>query len=164
MNRPSLTSCLEIDHRRLDAVLAECRSLASAASFAAAATRFEAFELGLSHHIRAEEEVLFPSLEAALPGAMGPTAVMRAEHGMLLGAVARVRAAFETSDGSWNEEVEQLEGLLVSHNRKEERVLYPMAERATQGLLSAPGLAEDLVRALDGRGSVPQEPAATVAR
>ena len=39
---PTLTECLQSDHRRLDAILVKCKALAAAGSFPEAATHFAA--------------------------------------------------------------------------------------------------------------------------
>jgi hemerythrin-like domain-containing protein len=132
----TLTECLEEDHRRLDAILTECKSLATAGGFAAAAERFESFASGLSRHIDAEEGVLFPPLLERAQSAMGPVRVMRGEHLQIRALVLTLQTALRNSNPFWRSAVGELEALLDVHNMKEERVLYPMADAVAA---TAPG-------------------------
>jgi len=145
----SITSLLEADHERLDAILAGVKRHVAAASRPEAAAEFARFREGLERHIVLEEEVLFPVLEKRTGMAdAGPTAVMRAEHReirRLLGEVASIL------DGESEEDMlapmAALTGVLLAHNGKEERILYPMSDRA---LADAPERSEvmERVRAL----------------
>jgi len=128
---PTLTECLQTDHRRLDAILAECKALAIAGRFAAATDRFMTFRHGLSRHIDAEEDVLFPALAEHAPHAAGPMNVMRAEHGRIRELMSTLAGALAASDPAWRSVVDALEEILSGHNMKEERVLYPIADEAT---------------------------------
>lgn len=130
---PTLTECLQSDHRRLDAIFVECKALASAGSFPAAALRFATFAQGLSRHIDAEEEVLFPALAAWMPDAAGPTHVMKLEHERIREVMAAIAGAFEKRDAAWKGLALELEEVLGAHNLKEERVLYPAADESSQG-------------------------------
>jgi len=129
---PTLTECLQVDHRRLDAILVECKALASAGRFAVAADRFTAFSQGLGRHIDAEEDILFPALAEHAPHAAGPVGVMRAEHRQIRDLMETVTSALTASDPAWREGMGALEEVLSGHNMKEERVLYPMADEATR--------------------------------
>jgi hemerythrin-like domain-containing protein len=135
MNSPSVqaaTHCLEVDHRALDAVLLEAEKAARAGSFPDARRQFAAFASGLVRHIEAEESVLFPEIEEVHPATRGPTAVMRAEHHELRALVGEIGEALETPTDGWATSFRRLKELLLAHNAKEERVLYPMADAALQ--------------------------------
>jgi len=145
----SVSSLLGVDHERLDGILGETKRHVGAGSRQEAARRFADFREGLERHIVLEEEVLFPVLEK-LTGMTdgGPTAVMRAEHReirRLLGEVASILEG--ESEGDTVAPMAALTGILLAHNGKEERILYPMADRA---LADAPERSEvmDRVRAL----------------
>lgn len=127
---PTTTECLQTDHRRLDAILTECKALAAAGRFPVAADRFAMFRQGLSRHIDAEEDVLFPALSERAPHAAGPVRVMRAEHGEIRDLMATLASALAASDPTWRSTVSALEEVLSGHNMKEERILYPMADEA----------------------------------
>lgn len=148
MKTPSLTHGLATDHRRLDAILATCKSEAAVARFPAAAEHLASFQSGLARHIEAEESVLFPELERLLPQAGGPTRVMRAEHAELLARVARLDDALRRTDPAWQPQVRELEDLLEGHNLKEERILYPMADHAMSEVAGARALKATLNRVL----------------
>ena len=99
---PTLTECLQTDHRRLDTILAECNALATAGRFAAAADHFVTFRQGLARHIDAEEGVLFPALAKHAPHAAGPMSVMRAEHGRIRELMANLAGALAASNPAWS--------------------------------------------------------------
>ncbi len=147
---PTLTECLETDHRRLDGVVVECKRLATSGEYAAAAEQFASFARGLSRHIDAEEEVLFPALQEHAPQAGGPLHVMRREHEKLREMLGTVEEALRASRPIWRSGVGALEDLLAQHNLKEERILYPMANEATSEFAGLDALRASLVAALDG--------------
>ncbi len=92
------------------------------------------FIYGLRRHIRMEEECFFPLFESKPNAPAGPTNVMRAEH-------REIRAALSILEGVLDLQncavlVETVESqpkhptkLITEHDQKEERVLYPMADR-----------------------------------
>jgi hemerythrin-like domain-containing protein len=131
-----VTECLQADHSRLDAILTEAATFAESGAFVNALQLFAEFACGIDHHIRAEEEVLFSVFEQATGIVAGPTQVMRAEHVQIRQLIADVRGALGVHDGVTAARiVPVLRELLSSHNFKEERVLYPMTDRAIEGAL-----------------------------
>ena len=76
--------------------------------------------------------MLFPAFEAATGMTeAGPTFVMRAEHVQMRALLGRMQDAMER--GNLRELLDQGDSLLIligQHNQKEERMLYPLAERA----------------------------------
>lgn len=78
------------------------------------------------HHGK-EESILFPALEAAMPG-FGPTQVMRAEH---VDGRACIKAMGEAVDAGdvkrFCENAFGYAGLLRAHIDKEDGILFPMA-------------------------------------
>jgi iron-sulfur cluster repair protein YtfE (RIC family) len=121
----TVSSFLGHDHERLDVLLAEARRSATMGRIASARETFVAFATGLSQHIQAEEAILFPAFDVAVP-MRGPTTVMMREHRAIDQLMARARAALEDNDGArFDSEAASVEELLRSHNAKEERVLYP---------------------------------------
>jgi len=143
----SATQCLEDDHRQLDATLLESEKAAAAGDFSQARKQFSVFASGLVAHIDAEEKILFPELEHMQPGARGPTSVMRAEHEELRGLLKRIEADLTAATG-WQASMLRLKEILLNHNAKEERVLYPMANAAAQAQDKTTNLAERLGTAL----------------
>jgi len=76
-------------------------------------------------HAKVEDDLLFPRLEPRL-GQMGPLAVMRAEHGQIDGLLDAARQEREVD--ALKSLMLQLLHLARSHFRKEESVLFEMAE------------------------------------
>ena len=129
---PSVTEYLTRDHRRLDAIVSEVEGLASAGAFGDAETRFAEFTRGLGRHIDAEEEILFPAFEqvTGIVGG-GPTFVMRKEHVEIRRLMNQVAGALAAADaGATQASLRELTDVLANHNMKEERILYPMTDRA----------------------------------
>jgi uncharacterized protein (DUF2249 family)/hemerythrin superfamily protein len=130
----SVNDYLAWDHDRLEAVLAECRSAMNAGSRPEAERRFAEFRTGLLHHIRMEEEVLFPSFDRAIgsEGGGSPTVVMRLEHRQIEAILEGIRLLF-ASESATADRFERLHAELVSvladHNAKEEHVVYPLTDR-----------------------------------
>lgn len=121
------------DHRRCDDALALAAQAAAADDWSAAGAAFEAFHAAITRHIAAEEELLFPAFESATGRSAlgGPTEIMREEHEQLrelFAWMARVLASRETD--RYRELHEALLSLLLQHNVKEERMMYPMLDRA----------------------------------
>ncbi len=143
----SVTGYLQADHDRLDAIALEVDGLAAGGSFAEALRRFGEFACGLGWHIDVEEQVLFPAFEEKTGMTRGPTTVMRAEHVDIRERMRRVTAALEASDAAATKAaLGELTALLGAHNMKEERMLYPMTDRA----LGSAEAQEALVRRIEG--------------
>lgn len=131
-DQETVTGLLQGDHERLDAIVGDVQRRASEGAFADARERFADFASGLRRHIEVEEQLLFPTFEAAtgMKG-RGPTAVMRVEHVEIRRLLDEVTAALEAADAAaLRSSAAALTGLLGAHNEKEERVLYPMADQA----------------------------------
>ena len=127
----SVTGYLQADHRRLDAIIPAVERLVDAGSFTEARARFGEFACGLGWHIDVEEQVLFPFFEAKTGMTRGPTTVMRVEHKDIRERIDRVLAALEARQvAPMRDALGELIGLLTAHNLKEERMLYPMTDRA----------------------------------
>lgn len=144
------TRCLEVDHRDLDRILVELEEAATAGKFPQACERFASFSAGLLRHIQAEEDVLFPLLLEADPRATGPVSVMRYEHEEFRDLLAAIASQLSASAANWRDTVWRLKQALVSHNTKEERMLYPMADEAAQAEGRSGALEQDLRALLDG--------------
>lgn len=112
-----------------------CWSPARAENFSRIARFFEEIVLA---HMRKEEEVLFPALEAYLPRDVGPLAVLRGEHLELLHLFERLLAAGRLlsageGDAQVCAEFERVGRAIIQgfrdHVYKEDRVLFPMIGR-----------------------------------
>ena len=126
-----VTKLLGVDHERLDALFADAKRLLSTGEVSEARSRFGAFRAGLERHIEAEEQLLFPVFEELSGGGSGgPTTVMRAEHAELRERMAEIARDFEAvPKEGLTTPLAALTALLFAHNGKEERILYPMADR-----------------------------------
>jgi iron-sulfur cluster repair protein YtfE (RIC family) len=130
----SVTQLLGLDHRRLDAILADAKRWLAAGDLPRASTRFSEFRDGLEHHIAAEEEILFPVFET-LTGASGggPTHVMRMEHAEIQRLMAEVASSLERGgDKRHTTPLATLTARVYAHNGKEERIFYPAADRVAR--------------------------------
>lgn len=127
----TVTDYLQGDHRRLDAIVPEVQKWVAEGNFQEAGERFAEFERGLSRHIDIEEKILFPFFEHATGMTGGPTLVMRVEHIDIRRRMAELIAALKAADAALVEaSIRGLTEALSAHNLKEERILYPMTDRA----------------------------------
>jgi iron-sulfur cluster repair protein YtfE (RIC family) len=126
----TVTDYLAGDHRRLDSLLAGARAATRASDWPELEVELRGFIDGLRRHIRLEEEIVFPVF-AKRTGIVGPLRVMEEEHRVLEGLLAQILAATSRTDGlALNELMQRLSDLIVVHNAKEERVLYPKTDQA----------------------------------
>jgi iron-sulfur cluster repair protein YtfE (RIC family) len=101
-------------------------SAASGATAGEIHAALTATERLLLSHSRIEEELLFPELELHV-GQMGPLAVMRSEHRSIDDLLETARQ--ETDAARLSDLIVQLIELAIAHFRKEEMVLFGMAQR-----------------------------------
>jgi len=138
---------LSKDHRQCESVQAELAFLLEALDHGApwsfsCAEQFEnvcCFYRGVVlAHIRKEEEVFFPVLEAYLPRDTGPLAVLRGEHREIcafferLCEISRSLTPGERGTSALEEFMHKgraLGRLVGDHLYKEDRVLFPMVAR-----------------------------------
>lgn len=129
----SVTEYLQGDHKRLDALLVSVERHTDAGSFAEAQARFAEFACGLNWHINVEEQLVFPLFEAKTGMTQGPTTVMREEHKDIRERIQGVITALATSTAApVHDAIGKLTMVLGAHNLKEERMLYPMTDRAIE--------------------------------
>lgn len=129
----TVTELFGRDHRRLDGLLADTKRSLAAGELERAATLFSQFREGLERHIVAEEEVLFPVFEELTGIAGGPTTVMRSEHAEIRRYLAEVADRLQDrADQDRTTPLAALTALLYAHNGKEEKILYPMTDRAAE--------------------------------
>lgn len=126
------------DHDRLDELFKTFQTL-KRSDFTKAMEAFKEFKVGLQRHILWEEELLFPLWEEKT-GMIedGPTPVMRYEHSQIRQLLDAIHQRVEGLNPETDQDEQALINLLSSHNRKEERALYPaidnvvsLDERAT---------------------------------
>lgn len=127
----TITHFMEGDHRRCDELFAEAEQQAANGEWEAAASSFSRFHQAMEQHFGMEENSLFPAFEEATGSTMGPTQVMRMEHGQMRALFQRMQEAVEARDREeYLGAADTLLILMQQHNMKEEQMLYPMSDRA----------------------------------
>ena len=131
MSEQTITALYEKDHDRLDELFKTFQT-SKRADFAKAKEAFKEFKVGLQRHIIWEEELLFPMWEEKT-GMIedGPTPVMRFEHEQIKKLLDAIHQKVEGQNTETDQEEQALVNLLSSHNRKEERALYPAIDNVT---------------------------------
>jgi len=124
----SVSEALGYDHDRLEELEARAFEARAAGRFAEAAATYAAFALGLRRHIGFEEDLLFPEYERR-SGIAGPTAVMRVEHREIESLLDAIEAVIGDPKANADALRADLHEVLTGHNVKEERILYPGADR-----------------------------------
>lgn len=129
----TITAFYEEDHDRLDELLKTFQT-SKRLDFSKAKEAFREFKVGLQRHIVWEEELLFPMWEEKT-GMIedGPTPVMRFEHSRIKQLLDAIHQKVEGQNLETDQEEQALLNLLSSHNRKEERALYPAIDNVTGG-------------------------------
>ncbi|HEY0720312.1 MAG TPA: hemerythrin domain-containing protein [Gammaproteobacteria bacterium] len=141
----SVRDFLGDDHYRCDDLFALAEQQVSDGEWATARTSHDAFINAMGRHFTMEESVLFPAFEQASGSEMGPSAVMRHEHGQMRQLFAAMEDALQRkSVDDYLGNSETLLILMRQHNAKEEQILYPMSDR-----MLAPQLPELLQRLAD---------------
>ena len=120
---------LEADHVRCDRLFACVGEAVERGDWSWAGVAVEAFGAALSHHLRIEEELLFPALEKANANLAGPTTVMRTEHAHLRSIADAAIAALQAHDkDGFMAAADTMQIMNGQHNLKEESMLYPTAD------------------------------------
>lgn len=118
------------DHRRCDDIFAKAEEAIGKGDWETGEPLAKEFLDAMEHHFSTEEEVLFPMFEERM-GPMGPTQVMRMEHGQMRELFKEMAASVEARDtNAYMGQSETLLMLMQQHNAKEEQILYPMTDQA----------------------------------
>jgi hemerythrin superfamily protein len=127
----TITTFYQEDHDRLDELFKTFQTL-KRSDFVKAKEAFKEFKVGLQRHIVWEEELLFPMWEEKT-GMIedGPTPVMRFEHSQIKQLLDAIHQKVERQNPDTDQDEQALVNLLSSHNRKEERALYPAIDNVT---------------------------------
>ena len=127
----SVTEALGWDHDRLEELEERAFEARAAGHFDEAKATYAAFALGLRRHIGFEEQLLFPEFEkrAGFPADAGPTAMMRFEHREIESLLQAIEGAIGDPKANADALRANLHEILAGHNVKEERILYPGADR-----------------------------------
>jgi len=116
-------------HRHCDESFIAAESLVAAEKWTEAANHWRAFSQDFERHLQQEETILFPAFERTTGMTMGPTQVMRGEHGQMRQLVTGLTQALESqSKDQYLGLSETLMILMQQHNMKEEQMLYPMTQ------------------------------------
>jgi regulator of cell morphogenesis and NO signaling len=127
----SVTEYLACDHDEQEDELLGARDAVDEGHLAAARVHFEAYHKRLVRHMRLEETILFPLVESLAPRAAGAVVEMRLEHRhvqRLLGEAMQALAAGETD--AFHHAFDALGLILLAHEAREERLVYPVLDRA----------------------------------
>jgi iron-sulfur cluster repair protein YtfE (RIC family) len=141
MHTDPLATALEHEHHEIDAGIA---------AFAATPGDREPLTRAINalrRHIYLEEEFLFPLLCEAEPALQAPVFVMLREHAQIWDNLDALQQATDSDAEAALRK--QLTVLLLHHNLKEEKILYPRAD----DLL--PSSAVDRLRAFLDSGTLP---------
>jgi regulator of cell morphogenesis and NO signaling len=127
----TISEFYEQDHDRLDELFKTFQQL-KRSDFTKAKEAFKEFKVGLQRHIVWEEDLLFPLWEEKTGMSEdGPTFVMRAEHRQIGQQLEAIHGKVAEQNQDSDQEEQALLDLLGSHNRKEERALYPAIDQVT---------------------------------
>jgi regulator of cell morphogenesis and NO signaling len=119
----------ERDHDRLDELFKTLQRL-KRSDFPKAKDAFVEFKLGLERHIVWEEDLLFPLWEKKTGRSEeGPTVVMRGEHRQIKQQLEAIHGKVSQHIPDSDQAEQALLDILGSHNRKEERALYPAIDQ-----------------------------------
>ena len=131
IEQETITKFYEADHDRLDELFRTFQML-KRSDFTKAKDAFKEFKIGLQRHIVWEEELLFPMWEEKTGMVEdGPTPVMRFEHSQIRQYLDAIHQKVEGRNPDTDGEEQALLQVLGSHNRKEERALYPAIDNVT---------------------------------
>lgn len=119
----------ERDHDRLDKLFKTFQQL-KRSDFPKATDAFVEFKFGLERHIVWEEGLLFPLWEKKTGRSEeGPTVVMRGEHRQIKQQLEAIHGKVSQRNPDSDQDEQALLDILGSHNRKEERALYPAIDQ-----------------------------------
>jgi iron-sulfur cluster repair protein YtfE (RIC family) len=145
-----ISEALGWDHERL-ARLEVAAFVARAAGEAETAEKwYAAFSSALRRHIAVEEEFLFPVFEKrlGLSPSVGPTDVLRREHGEILQLVGEILRTIGDRAKLPDEARAAFHEVLEKHHLKEEEILYPALDYAL-----SPSESDALVAKIQDSGS-----------
>jgi hemerythrin-like domain-containing protein len=125
MEIETLAAALEREHRDIDEGIAAFTSGAMAENEQSLSRAIHA----LRRHIYLEEEFLFPLMREKEPALSAPVFVMLREHGQLWQVLDSLEQELNaTASGDGLTLCRRLTVLLLHHNLKEEKILYPRAD------------------------------------
>ncbi len=129
----TITAFMEGEHTRIRGLWEEALSALDSEQFNALHGKAGDFIAALERHIRAEEQILFPSIEER-SGDTEPTRAMKLEHRLMARMLERLKPLLTVQErwtGMLAVEGQEIDpsSLLRSHESKEHDVLYPLADK-----------------------------------
>uniref|UniRef100_Q47HC9 Hemerythrin HHE cation binding region n=1 Tax=Dechloromonas aromatica (strain RCB) TaxID=159087 RepID=Q47HC9_DECAR len=134
----TIRSYMTDDHRHCDDLFAEAEQAVGKGNLDLAQATFGHFRSAVLAHFNTEETTLFPTFEAKTGMTMGPTQVMRMEHGQMRALMEEAADALKA--GKTEDYLGLADTLLImvqQHNMKEENMLYPMCDQHLSAELPA---------------------------
>jgi hemerythrin-like domain-containing protein len=130
----TIKNFLAADHHHCDDLFAAAEVAAAGKNWSSAESSFLLFRDALQHHFTIEEEVMFPAFEDRTGSSMGPTQMMRVEHGQMKELLEQMERGVASRDSNaFLGDCETLLIIMQQHNIKEEQMLYPMADNVLAG-------------------------------
>ncbi len=118
------------DHRACDNLYAPLEEAIAAGDFEKAMELFAPFKDAMLRHFAMEEEVLFPAMEEFVGGGEGPVYVMKMEHAQIRSIIDQLGEAINAKDKQKALGFGETFMIMTQqHNRKEEKILYTMADQ-----------------------------------
>jgi len=118
------------DHKDCDQLFADAENAAATGDWATVTQAFNGFINAMERHLGMEENELFPAFEAATGMTMGPTEMMRSEHGQMRELFSEMQEAVDNKQSDdYLGASETLLILMQQHNMKEEQILYTMMDQ-----------------------------------
>jgi iron-sulfur cluster repair protein YtfE (RIC family) len=129
---------MERDHHACDALHRQAVACVVEDDWRTATEAFGQFRARFEQHLGREELTVFPHLERAFGGAVGPTSAMRAEHAQQRGLIALMADAVDAhAAADYLDLADTLRALMRQHAQREESLLYPMIDRLFNGRIVA---------------------------
>ncbi len=126
----NITEYLAWDHDGQEDELFETRDAIDRSDLITALARFETYQRKLIRHMRLEETILFPLIESLAPAISTAVTEMRHEHGHVRQALLAMRRALLAGAlDTFRQASEDLELVLLAHEAREERFVYPVLDR-----------------------------------
>lgn len=121
---------LLVFHERCDGFFARLEESIDRHDWSEAGARFRLFRDALEHHLRMEEEILFPAFEQALRNSGEPLKMLNTEHQQIRCIIDRISDSVIRADpADFLLHTESPTLLLRQHSQKEEEMLYPLLDR-----------------------------------
>ena len=127
----NVTEYLAWDHDAQEDLLIETRDAVDGGDLAGALRQFDSYQHKLVRHMRLEETILFPLAESLTPAIGHAVSEMRHEHTHMRRSLAGMRRALLAGELEiFRRGFDELGLVLLAHEAREERLVYPVLDRA----------------------------------